>query len=108
MRDRAIQIDVGALVIEIDSHGRVALSGFDHSRVERRAPDRVDAFFWIDIVRDKYGRPSRPGGMNHPAPHRDGVLQDFICDPKLLERMNPARGEREIDRAPADNIAFAW
>ena len=33
--------------------------------------------------------------------------QHFIGDAELLERVNPARREREIDRASADDIAFA-
>src|SRR5438094_8506594 len=45
--------------------------------------------------------------MYRPAAHRDGGPQHFVSDPELLERVNPARRERGIDRAPADNIAFA-
>ena len=39
--------------------------------------------------------------MNHPAPHRDCVLEDFVGEPKLFERMNAARRKGEIDRAQA-------
>ena len=45
--------------------------------------------------------------MNHPAAHRDGVSQDFIGDPELLQRVNPACRKRQIDRAPADEVPFA-
>ena len=45
--------------------------------------------------------------MDHAAAHRDGVSQYVVGDSDLLEGMNPARRERKIDRAPADNIAFA-
>jgi hypothetical protein len=45
--------------------------------------------------------------VDHAAAHRDGVSQHFIGDAELLERVNPARREREIDRSSADNIAFA-
>ena len=45
--------------------------------------------------------------MNHPAAHRDGVLEHFIGDADLFERMNAARRKRQIDRAPADDVAFA-
>ena len=34
-------------------------------------------------------------------------LQDFVGDAELFERVNPAGGKREIDRASADDIAFA-
>ena len=44
--------------------------------------------------------------VNHPAAHRDRVLEHLIGDTELLERMNPARREREIDRSAADDIAF--
>ena len=45
--------------------------------------------------------------VNHPAAHRDRVLQHFISDSDLLERMNAAGREREIDRSSADHVAFA-
>src|SRR6266567_669518 len=45
--------------------------------------------------------------MNHAPPHWDRVLQDLIGNAKLLERMNPARGNREINRTTPNNIAFA-
>jgi hypothetical protein len=35
------------------------------------------------------------------------VLEHLIGDTELLERMNPARRERKIDRTPTDNVAFA-
>ena len=44
--------------------------------------------------------------MDHPAAHRDGVPQHFIRDAELFERVNAARREREIDRAPADEISL--
>lgn len=45
--------------------------------------------------------------MDHAAAHRDGVLKHFVCDAELFERVDPTGGEREIDRASADKIAFA-
>ena len=45
--------------------------------------------------------------VNHPAAHRDGVAQHFIGESELLERVNSAGGEREIDRAAADGVARA-
>ena len=58
MADRLVKIDVGASVIEMHSHIRIALCRFDHRRVKRGSPDRVDAFFWIDIVQARNaGRP---------------------------------------------------
>ena len=103
--DRFGQIDIGATMIEMHAHVRITLRGFDHGRVERCAADRVDAFVRIDIVRREMQIARFV--VNHPAAHRDGVAQHFIGDPELLERVNPARGEREIDRASADDIAFA-
>jgi hypothetical protein len=35
------------------------------------------------------------------------VLQHFIGDAELLERVNPTRRERKVDRPSADDIAFA-
>src|SRR5947207_10918643 len=62
-------------------------------------------FVWIDIV----GRKMEPPGffVNHPAAHRDCVLEHFVGDPDLLQCVNAARGKREIDRASADHVAFA-
>src|SRR5215471_3908488 len=59
---------------------------------------------WIDIV----GREMQRTGflVNHSAAHRDRVLQDFMGKPDLFERMNPAGRESEIDRTPADHVAF--
>ena len=45
--------------------------------------------------------------MNHPAAHRDRVLQRFFSDPDLFQRVNPACRNRQIDRAPADDVPFA-
>ena len=45
--------------------------------------------------------------VNHPAAHRDRVLQHFVSNAELLERVNPARRERQIDRPPADKVARA-
>ena len=45
--------------------------------------------------------------VNHPTTHRDCVLQCFISDPDLLERMNAPGRNRQINRAPADDVAFA-
>ena len=105
MADRFGQIDISATMIEMNPHVGITLRGFDYTRVERRAPDRVDAFFWIDIVR----REMQIAGfiVNHPAAHRDRVLEHLIGDTELLESMNPSRREREIDRSATDDIAFA-
>ncbi len=43
--------------------------------------------------------------MDHPAAHRDRVTQHLVRNPELLECVNAARGEREIDRAAADEVA---
>src|ERR1700730_9153839 len=45
--------------------------------------------------------------MDHSAAHRDRVLEHLISDTELLERMNPTRRERKINRASTDDIAFA-
>src|SRR5688500_14532937 len=45
--------------------------------------------------------------VNHPASHRDRVLQDFPGNAELLERMDSPRRKREIDRSAADEIAGA-
>jgi hypothetical protein len=45
--------------------------------------------------------------MNHPAAHRDRVLEHFVSDAELFERVNPARRDRKIDRSPAANVALA-
>ena len=105
MSSRGVEIDVGAFVIEMHAHVRITLCRFDNRGVERGASDRVDAFVRIDIV----GRKMQRAGfiMNHPAAHRDRVLQCFVGDPDLFERMNAARRNRQIDRASADDVAFA-
>ena len=48
MSGRRVEIDIGALMIEVDAHIRIALRCFDNSRVERGAADRVDEFVRID------------------------------------------------------------
>ena len=45
--------------------------------------------------------------VDHPAAHRDGVLEHVIGNSDLLQGVNAARGKREIDRAAADHVAFA-
>ena len=45
--------------------------------------------------------------VNHPTAHRDRVLQCFLGDPDLFQRVNPACRNRQIDRAPADDVSFS-
>ena len=45
--------------------------------------------------------------VNHPTAHRDRVLQCFLGDPDLFQRVNPACRNRQIDRASADDVPFA-
>ena len=88
------------------AHVRVTLRRFDDRGVKCGASDRVDALLGIDIV----GREMQHAGfiVNHPAAHRDGVLQRFISDADAFERMNSPGRNRQIDRTPADYVAFAW
>src|SRR5689334_655795 len=44
--------------------------------------------------------------VNHPTRHRNRMLQDFVCDSNLFERVNSAGGESKIDRPAADHVAF--
>lgn len=44
--------------------------------------------------------------MDHAASHWDGVLEHFIGDTELFERVNAARRKREINRSPADDVSF--
>jgi hypothetical protein len=89
----------------MDPHIRITLRRFNHGCVERRAPDRVDALLWIDIV----GREVQSTGfiVDHSAAHWDGVSQHFVGNAELFECVNPPRRDGEIDRPPTDNIAFA-
>ena len=73
-------------MIEMHPHVRIALGRFDHRRIKRGAPDRVDTLFRINVVRRKMQRARFI--MNHSAAHGDGVLQCFISDPDLLQRVN--------------------
>ena len=45
--------------------------------------------------------------MDHAAAHRDGVLEDFIGEAKLLKSMNAAGGKGEINRAAANGVSGA-
>jgi len=42
--------------------------------------------------------------MDHSAPHRDCVLQDFIGKTELLKGMNAAGREGQINRAAANSV----
>ena len=107
MRGCGIEIDFGAAVIEVDRDVWIAQRGFDYGRVERRATDGIDVLPRVAIVGRKVELASRACGMNHPAGHGDGVLENFIRDAELLERMNPARRERQVDRAAGHEIPRA-
>ena len=103
-----IQIDLRANVIEQDAHVWITQCGLDHRRVERGAADRVNALVRIAIVRREMEiAGSRACGMDHAAAHGDGVPHHFVGDAELLERVNPAGRERQVDRAPADEVARA-
>ena len=102
---RGVEIDFGAAVIEMHADVWIALCRFDDRGVERGASDRIDAFVRIDIVR---GKMQLAGSVvNHSTAHRDRVLQYFVGDSDLFERVNSARRNRQIDRAPADDVSFA-
>src|SRR5207244_13439676 len=45
--------------------------------------------------------------MSHPAARRDRVTERVVSAPDLFERMNPTRRNCQIDRASANNVAFA-
>jgi hypothetical protein len=45
--------------------------------------------------------------MDHPTAHWDRVPQDFVGEIELLEGVNAACREREVDRATADGVAGA-
>ena len=45
--------------------------------------------------------------VNHPTAHRDCVLQRFMRDADLFERMNAPGRNRQINRTSADDVAFA-
>ena len=92
-------------MIEVDTHVRIPLRGFNDSGIERRAPDRVDALFRIDIVRAEMQRAGFI--VNHPAPHRDRRLQRFISEPDLFQRTNTPGRDCQVDRAPTDDVPFA-
>ncbi len=46
-------------------------------------------------------------GVHHPAAHRDGIFENFFVEPCALQCCEPARGERKVDRSPADEAALA-
>ena len=105
MGGRRVEIDIRAFVIEVDAHIWISLRCFDNSRVERAALDRINTFFRIDIVRAKM---QLAGSIvNHPTAHRDRVLQRFLGDSDLFQRVNPACRNRQVDRAAADHVPFA-
>ena len=82
MSKRGVDIDAGALVIEMHTNVGIALCRFDNRCVERRPPDRINTFFWIDIVRAKM----QLAGfiVNHPTAHWNRVSQRFISNPDLF------------------------
>src|SRR6266436_4257272 len=97
-------MDVGAFMIEMHADVWITLCRFNNRGVERCASDRINTFFWIDIVRAKM---QLAGSIvNHSTAHRDRVLQCFLGDPDLFQRVNPACRNRQIDRATADDVPF--
>ena len=105
MSRRRVEVDVGTTVTEFYLYIRITLGGLDDDSVEGAAADRVDALIWVAVV----GREMESAGffMDHAAPHRDCVLEDFIGKAKLLKGMNAAGGEGEIDRAAANRVTCA-
>src|SRR5882724_7671886 len=98
-------MDVGAFMIEMHADVWITLCRFNNRRVERCASDRINTFFRIDIVRAKM---QLAGSIvNHPTAHWDRVLQCFLSNPDLFQRVNPACRNRQIDRAPTDDVPFA-
>lgn len=104
MRGRRFEIDLGATVIEEDAHVRITKRGFDHRRVKRGAPDRVDVLERVAVVR---GEMEVAGFVvDHPARHRDRVLEHFVGNAELFKGVDAAGREREIDRPAANDIPF--
>jgi hypothetical protein len=105
MSNGGVDINAGALVIEMYTNVGIALCRFNNGCIERRASDRINTFFRIDIVRAKM---QLAGSIvNHSTAHRDRVLQCFLGDLDLFQRVNPACRNRQIDRASADDVPFA-
>src|SRR5882724_7129557 len=98
-------MDLGAFMIEMHADVWITLCRFDNRGVEGCASDRINTFFRIDIVRAKM---QLSGSIvNHPTAHRDCVLQCFLGDPDLFERVNAACRNCQIDRAPTNDVPFA-
>src|SRR4029077_9678105 len=94
-RGNGIKIDVGAAMIEMNAHARITLCRFDHCSVQRRATNRIDELVRIAVV---WGKMEAAGFVvNHATAHWNGVPQYFVGDSELLERVNSAGREREID-----------
>ena len=82
MSNRGVEIDLGALTIEMHADICITLCRFNNRAVERCASDRINAFFRIDIVRAKM---QLAGSIvNHPTAHRDRVLQCFLGNSDLF------------------------
>src|SRR5437660_5184445 len=45
--------------------------------------------------------------VNHSATHRDRVLQCFISDAELFERVNAPGRNCQVNRTPSDDVSFA-
>ena len=92
-------------MIEMHADVWITLCGFDHRGVKRGASDRVDIFVRIAIVGQKCSSPD----LSWIIRPRIGMAcsQHFIGDPELFQRVNPACRERQIDRAPANDVPFA-
>ena len=92
-------------MIKEHAHIRMTLRGLDHGGVKCAAADRIDALVRVAIV----GREMKRAGfiVDHAAAHGDGVLQDFVGDPKLREGVNPTGGKGEIDRSASNGVAGA-
>ena len=105
MSRRRVEVDVGTTMTEFYLYIRITLGGLDDNSVEGAAANRVDPLIRVAVV----GRKMESAGffMDHAAPHRDCVLEDFIGKAKLLKSMNAAGGEGEINRTAANGVTCA-
>ena len=90
---------------EVDADAPRLLRPGHQELVELAAGHRVDELAFAAAVGKQGELPVQC--VRHPAEHRDRLAKHVVVEAYLVQRMEPARGDRQVDRAAGGNAHVA-
>ena len=104
-RDPATRVVVDQPLAEMDADAPGLLRAGHQELVQLAAGHRVDELPVAAAVGKQRQLPVQ--GVRHPPKHRHRLAQHVVVEPHLVQRMQPAGGDGEIDRAAGRDVDAA-